>query len=591
MVCARRAWRNGRRGLDHPVLGRTRLAVLALLPLAALALSACRHRAVPLEDAPLPFRQAEDNFRLGNYEKAVRGYQVFLDSSSSDEYAELVPRAYYRMAMSEYRRGRYTECLAVLDRMDRRLPDGQYPQVYALRGDAELARGNPISALHWWEEGWLIADGEEKREARQHIVTALDRMDPAALARARSVLTTDEMRSLVDMRLKTPGAPLTKEPPSKMTSKPSRDADEDTVTLDEGGSRAQPRIAVLLPLSGQYATYGERSLNGIKLALGEQGAGIVVRDTKGDPAVGRALLDELAGDPTIGVVIGPLRSKVAEAVAPRAERAGIPLVVLSQEGISGRWIVQPAMTADRQAAALADYAISQNLKKIGVLYPNDPYGTALSNAFRAEMGHRGGQVVGAITYDPHQTEFSVELLSVDKWVKDDGLQAVFIPDFAQTAIPLATQLRQAQPGIVLLGSNGWNDLTKLGPAADAIDGAVFVDGFFASSQRRATQEFVAAYRSAYNSTPEILEAQAYDAAKLVTGALQSGARSRDQLISALRNPRPVEGAAGAIMAGPNGLQRQLFLLRIANGMISEIAPTRPVAASAPPPVPVAGPVP
>lgn len=572
-------------------MARTRPAVLAVLTVATLALSACTHRAVPLEDAPLPFRQAEDNFRLGNYDKAVRGYQVFLDSSSSDEYEELVPRAYYRMALSEYRRGRYTECLAVLDRMEHRLPDSQYPQVFALRGDAELARGNPISALHWWEEGWQIAQGDEKRDARQHITTALDRMDPSALPRARSVLTTEEMRSLVDMRLKTPGMPLTKEPPSDTVTSPSRDSNEETVPLDEGGSRSQPRIGVLLPLSGQFATYGQRSLNGIKLALGEQASGLVVRDTKGDPTAGRAALDELAGDPTIGAVIGPLRSKVAEAVAPRAEHAGIPLVVLSQEGISGRWIVQPAMTADRQAAALADYALGQNLKKIGVLYPNDPYGSALSDAFRAQMSQRGGQVVGAITYDPHQTEFSVELLSVDKWVKDDGLQAVFIPDFAQTAIPLATQLRQAQPGIVLLGSNGWNDLTKLAPAADAIDGAVFVDGFFASSQRRATQEFVTAYRSAYNTMPEILEAQAYDAAKLVAAALQSGARSREQLIAALRNPRTIDGAAGAIMAGPNGLQRQLFLLRIANGMISEIAPTRPLASSAPPPLPVAGPVP
>ena len=82
---------------------------------------------------------------------------------------------------------------------------------------------------------------------------------------------------------------------------------------------------------------------GIKLALGPQADMLVVRDTKGEPASGRAAIDELIADPAIGVVIGPLRSKVAETVAPRAERASMPLVVLSQqEGISGRWVVQPA---------------------------------------------------------------------------------------------------------------------------------------------------------------------------------------------------------------------------------------------------------
>ena len=560
--------------------------------LAALLLlvgAGCSKRPIPLEDAPLPFRQAEDNFRLGNYDKAVRGYQVFLDSEASDDYDELVPRAYYRMAMAEYRRGRYTECLAVLDRMERRLPDKQWAQVDALRGDAELARGNPISALRWWEEGWKVANGDEKREARQHISDALDRMDPNALARARAVLTTDEMRALVDARLRSPGgAPSS--PPTGTTSG-VRSAPVETPPALGEDTGPPPRVAVLLPLSGQYATYGQRSLNGIKLALGPQADQLVVRDDKGEAASARAALDELISDPTIVAVIGPLRSKVAEAVAPRAERAGLPMVVLSQqEGISGHWVVQPAMTAERQAAELAEYAVAgQGLRTFGILYPNDPYGLPLSQAFRQQVEQRGGRVVGTVTYDPNQKEFSVELLSLDKWIKGDGLQAVFIPDFASTAIPLATQLRHAHPGVVLLGSNGWNDPAALGPAADDIDGAVFVDGFFASSQRRATQDFVSAYRAAFGSTPEILEAQAYDGAKLVAAALQSGARSRPQLIAALQTPRSFEGAAGTVAVGPQGIQRQLFLLRIASGQISEIPPGRSTPAPAPPPVPMAGP--
>jgi ABC-type branched-subunit amino acid transport system substrate-binding protein len=317
---------------------------------------------------------------------------------------------------------------------------------------------------------------------------------------------------------------------------------------------------------------------------------LVVRDTQGEAPIGRAAVDELINDPTVGVVIGPLRSKVAEAVAPRAERAGLPMVVLSQqEGISGRWVVQPAMTAERQAAELAEYAVvGQSLRKLGVLYPNDQYGIALSTAFRQQVEKRGGRMIGSVTYEPSQREFSVELLSLDKWIKDDGLQAVFIPDFAPTAIPLAKQLRQAHPNVVLLGSNGWNDPAALGPAADDIDGAVFVDGFFASSQRPATQEFVAAYRTAYGGTPEILEAQAYDAAKLVAAALQGGARSRPQVNAALQTPRSFEGAAGTVAVGPQGIQRQLFLLRIASGSISEVVPSRPIPAPAPPPVPMAG---
>ena len=135
------------------------LAVVAV-GLLALVAAGCSKRAVPLEDAPLPFRQAEDNFRLGNYEKAVRGYQVFLDSEASEEYDELVPRAYYRMAMAEYRRGRYSECLAVLDRMERRAAR------QAVAAGVHAARRRRAGARQSDQRAALVGRGVEGRRRR-----------------------------------------------------------------------------------------------------------------------------------------------------------------------------------------------------------------------------------------------------------------------------------------------------------------------------------------------------------------------------------------------------------------------------------------
>jgi len=571
--------------------GRWYLGCLALL-LALLA--GCSTSSVPLEDAPLAYRQAEDAFRLGHYEKAARGYKIFLDGGSSDDYEELIPRAYYRLALCEYRRSRYQECLTTLDRMERRMPDRVWPQVYTLRGDAELARGNTMRALRWWEQAWEAARGEERRAAKQHIADALDRMDAPTLARARGVFATDAMRELVDAR--TGGRPMPGITTSTAGARAATAAGAVRTVPGSGVPSSQPvpksaRIGVLLPLSGEYAPYGARSLNGLTLGVGTLAAQLDVRDTKGDPAVARAALDALMLDPNVVAVIGPLRSKEAEILAPRAERAGLPMIVLAQqEGITGQWVVQPAMTSGRQATELAEYAVAgQGLKRFGILYPNDPYGIALSSAFRAQVEQRGAQVVGAVTYDPKQREFSVEQLSVNKWITGDGLQALFIPDFAPTAIPLATDLRRAHPELVLLGSNGWNDPGALGPAAAELDGAVFVDGFFASSTRPATQQFVAAYRGAYaNATPEILEAQAFDAGLIVARALQSGIRSRLQMAQALKTTRTLDGAGGTLAIGPHGIQRQLFLLKLTNGTISEITPASAAPARAAVPASVTG---
>ncbi len=551
------------------------------LVLAALVFfAACSARVTPPEDQPLAYRQAEDAFRLGDFERAVHNYQIFLRSG---EAKDLVPRAYYRMALAEFRRGRYDDSLAVLDEMERRFPEKQWSEVYELRGDDEEARGNIVSAVRWWEFAWKTARGEDKRALHQRISAALSHMDEAALTRTRPLLSTNEFRSLVDARLR--GATLPA-PPTPRPSGATPGAAAPPAPPTDGQAIVQPRVGVLLPQSGPLDVYGQRSLEAIRLAFAGDSTELVIRDTQGKISVARDALDRLIADPNVIAVIGPLRSKVAEAVAPRAERAELPMIVLSQRsGITGGYVIQPAMTYRRQAVQLADYAVDvRGLRRFAVISPRDSYGSALAQAFRDEVEQRGGQVVGSLIYEPHATEFSVEALSVERWVERDGLQAVFVPDFASTAIALGARLRQADPGLVLLGSNGWHAPNELAEAPRELDGAVFIDGFFARSQRPATRRFVNAYQQAYQSTPDILEAQAYDAAMLIRSTLGSGARSRTQVIPALHQLGRIEGASGTITVEPDGAHRELFLLRLDAGTITEIpyvAPRAGAATSAP----------
>jgi ABC-type branched-subunit amino acid transport system substrate-binding protein len=529
-------------------------------------LASCGARGHSPEDLPLAYRQAEDAFRLGDYERAERGYEAFLRLGEPDD---LVPRAYYKLALAEFRQEKYSECLRVLDRMERQLEGRKFPRVDELRGDVEKARGNTVSALHWWETAWSNAEGEERIELYRRIRGAISELDESALAPARAVLQSEETRALIDARLRRGEGERVE--PSGAEEKPRG---EEPMEPPADEARPTPRVACLLPLTGSYAAYGQRSLNGIRLGLGEGADQLVVRDSQGRVEVARAALDELIGDPSIVAVIGPLRSEEAESIAVRAERAGLPLFLLAQrETASGQYVVQPVMTYERQAAQLAEYAVTaMGAARLGVLYPSDGYGSGLARAFEDEFARRGGRVVGMVAYSPGAQEFAVEALSVQKWLADDALQGVFIPDYAETAFVLAGELRRAHPALQLLGSNGWNDPGRLGQAGHVLDDAVFVDGFFAASGRPATRSFVAAYQQRFQTPPQILEAQAHDAALLVRRALAAGARSRSEIVPALRRVRTIEGASGTIGIGSQGVQRELFLLRFARGTISELLP-------------------
>jgi len=210
------------------------------------------------------------------------------------------------------------------------------------------------------------------------------------------------------------------------------------------------------------------------------------------------------------------------------------------------------------------------LSRFGVIHPSDPYGSALAEAFTAEVTRRGGSIVGAIAYPRDAREFAIEAVTLQRWREQNKVEAVFLPDYAATVVPLVSQLRAAVPDIALLGSNGWDDARQLSRAAAQLEGAVFVDGFFAGSERPATRAFVAAYQAEYGTPPGILEAQAYDAAMLVRRALETGVRSRATLVPRLRLLGAIEGAGGRIAFGPDGVDRRPFLLTVRGGMVREL---------------------
>ena len=211
------------------------------------------------------------------------------------------------------------------------------------------------------------------------------------------------------------------------------------------------------------------------------------------------------------------------------------------------------------------------LSRFGIVHPSDAYGTALANTFKQEIEGRGGAIVGTIAYARDARDFAIEAVTVQRWKEQGGVQAVFIPDYAPTVVALAPQLRAVVPDLVLLGSNGWNDAKQLAQAATELEGSVFVDGFFAGSQRPATRAFMAAYQAVYGSVPGILEAQAYDAATLLRRVLETGVRSRQGVVPRLQRLGDIEGAGGRIAFGSGGVQREVFLLTLRGGVVHELA--------------------
>lgn len=172
---------------------------LALCLMAAtLVVSACRPKITAPPEPPLAVRLGDDAFRLQDYEAAIEDYRVYIDGVERGEYT---PLAFYQTALCWYRLEQFEQALDVLSELDRRYPNEHWVQVDALRGDAQYKLERRSAALLAWDEGWSVAEANERPELRRRIVNVLREMDEGELAETREIVENSEVEALVEHRL------------------------------------------------------------------------------------------------------------------------------------------------------------------------------------------------------------------------------------------------------------------------------------------------------------------------------------------------------------------------------------------------------
>lgn len=141
--------------------------------------------------------------------------------------------------------------------------------------------------------------------------------------------------------------------------------------------------------------------------------------------------------------------------------------------------------------------------------------------------------------------------------------------------------------VQLLGTSLWDSpdlVDERSGVARYVQCSIFVEVFFANSERPATKRWVDEFTNTYHRAPGFLEAHAYDAASLLKKAVEERRpQSRDDLRAALAGmSRPFPGAAGDTVFGKDReAQKPFFWLWVNRGNIVEFDP------EGPPPVPPA----
>lgn len=361
-------------------------------------------------------------------------------------------------------------------------------------------------------------------------------------------------------------------------------ADDDTEVDPETGE------TVLKKTSAQSLTGTINVPGGLKL---------VVKDSAGRADVAVAAVRELVEKDHVIAILGDLLVDTSLPVALACEDYSVPMVSLARrDGVpeAGPWSFRLALTPKKQARALADYAVDgMKYKRFAIMYPKHAFGVELMGHFWDALDEKQAEITAIESYAHDQTTFTTEAKSLvgrgvvagttkavvecreearkidneyrrrkalegcnDKARPIVDFEAIFIPDsykavsfvipaliaedvlltnhkWAVDAYKKATGNEKVRP-VQLLGPNTMNDPDLAARLGRTVDGAVFVDGFDPLDQTPLVQNFLEGFQRGARSRPTLIEAQAYDAARLL-GALLEGQ------LPATGNQKPTTRAA------------------------------------------------
>ena len=142
--------------------------------------------------------------------------------------------------------------------------------------------------------------------------------------------------------------------------------------------------------------------------------------------------------------------------------------------------------------------------------------------------------------------------------------AIFIPAYPDQVGLIAPQLAFYNiNNVQLLGGNNWNSEKIIELGGKYVDGAIFVDGFFPGSYLSSVRKFSELYEDFFGEAPDVLSAQAFDAANLVFDIVLKTRVDRQVMKKELLKIKDYKGVSGETTILPNGdSEKSLFFISI-----------------------------
>ncbi|HET9553094.1 MAG TPA: ABC transporter substrate-binding protein [Anaeromyxobacteraceae bacterium] len=321
-------------------------------------------------------------------------------------------------------------------------------------------------------------------------------------------------------------------------------------------------IGLVSCMTGEQATFGVSTENGVKLAIAEANAKGGVKgkkftlktyDDQGKPEEAAIAATRLVQQDKVVVLLGEIASSRSLAIAPIADANKVPQITptstnprVTKDGDKTRpYVFRVCFIDPFQGTVMAKFA-KENLKlsKAAILRDvGNDYSVGLADFFKKKFEEMGGTIVSDQSFKSGDQDFKAQLTAI----KAKKPELIYIPAYYGDVALAGRQARELGIKAPMAGGDGWDSSKLYEIAQGALDGSYFSNHYTDESPDPRVQDFVKKYKDAYGSVPDALAALAYDAALV---AIDASGRATELTGPAIRDAieatKDFPGVAGVI---------------------------------------------
>jgi branched-chain amino acid transport system substrate-binding protein len=345
-------------------------------------------------------------------------------------------------------------------------------------------------------------------------------------------------------------------------------------------------------MTGEQATFGQSTDNGVKLAIEEKnkaggikGKQLALKtlDDQGKPEEAAVAATRLITQDKVTMLLGEVASSRSLAMAPIADANKVPMITptstnpkVTKDGEKTRpYVFRVCFIDPFQGTVMAKFATENlKIKKVAILRDvGNDYSVGLADFFIKAFTAAGGTIVADLSYKDGDADFKAQLTAI----RGKKPEAIYVPGYYTAVALIARQARELGVKVPLMGGDGWDSSKLYEIAKGALDGSYYSNHYTEEDPSPVIQGFVAKYKAAYGSVPDALAVLGYDAANVAFAAMEKAKDLTGPAIAAeLAATKGFAGVSGVItLDGDHNAVKSAVVLGIKDNKAKYAATVNP----------------